>query len=383
MCRKHPARPGAPRMAMCRKHPARPGAPRMALRFARRWSTLTPLSSPRPAARSARSWSCSHAGASLCSAGWSCWRPRRRGLPFRWPTAGSTSSRVRRVPGAAAVGVVVLAGAAALLARRPALVPIAVLIAAPVSPADRLRFVQPLSGLDRRGRAARATAAALPRAGRRGRRARLGGAARPAPAHAADGDLPAGGGVLRVRLHIALVGGRRRGGRQPARLLHAAVRRPGGHGRTGRVPRLRCARARGGGARAGVPVRGGRPLAGGHARAVLLRAQPRRVEREHRLLPRHVAVRRSQPLRAPCRARHRRSAVAAGRAAMAHLAVDWPDRSDVGGPALLVLAVEHDRSAAGHARRWRSSPATGACAGPWACSRWSPRWRQGGTSPPS
>ena len=68
-------------------------------------------------------------------------------------------------------------------------------------------------------------------------------------------------------------------------------------------------------------ARGG-PLAGRHARAVLLRTQPRRVEREHRLLPRDVTVRRPEPVRPPCGARHRRGAHAARHATLASVAAD-------------------------------------------------------------
>ena len=55
----------------------------------------------------------------------------------------------------------------------------------------------------------------------------------------------------------------------------------------------------------GVDLRRRRAVAGRDSQAVLLRAQPRRVEREHRLLPRDLAVRRPEPVRAARGARHR------------------------------------------------------------------------------
>ena len=53
-----------------------------------------------------------------------------------------------------------------------------------------------------------------------------------------------------------------------------------------------------------------------HARALLLRAQPRRLERQHGLLPGDLAVRRPEPVRPPSGARHRRGAGAARGAAV-------------------------------------------------------------------
>ena len=88
------------------------------------------------------------------------------------------------------------------------------------------------------------------------------------------------------------------------------------------VPRALAAVALG----AGVAVRRGRAVAGGHPQAVLLRAQPGRLERQHRLLPRHVPVRRPEPVRAPRGAGHRRGAGAAARRPLAHLAADRPGR---------------------------------------------------------
>ena len=221
--------------------------------------------------------------------------------------------------GAAVAGLALLGAAAAVLSRRPALVPVAVLVAAPFRPP--LAFDSSNRSWSRwprtvaSGACCRSTSCSRPRPPRWARRA-----ARPPAACAAARDRPAGGGLLRVRLPVAAVGRRRGGGRQPARLLHAAVRRPARRGGPRGVPGLGAARAGRGGPDAGGPVRARRALAGGHAQAVLLRAEPGRLEREHRLLPRHLAVRRPEPLRAPRGARHRRGAGAAGRAALAHLA---------------------------------------------------------------
>ena len=187
-----------------------------------------------------------------------------------------------------------------------------------------------LPGLDRRRRPPGPAAAALLRAGGGRHRARLARAARARDPRAPHRDRRAGGRLLRVRLPVARVGGRPRGRRQPARLLHAAVRAAARDRRARRLPRQRPARAGGGRARARDAVRAGRPLAGRHPRALLLRAQPGRVERQHGLLPRHVAVRRPEPLRPPPRARHRRGAVAARGAALEAVAADRPARGHVG-----------------------------------------------------
>ena len=120
--------------------------------------------------------------------------------------------------------------------------------------------------------------------------------------------------------------------------LLLAVRRRGRRSPTGRRRALRA-----GGRRARRRVRGGGPLPGGHARAVLLRPQPGGVERQLRLLPRDLAVRRPQPLRPPRGAGDGDPAggagAAPGRPAAGHRAAG----RDVGRPVLLLLAVEHGR----------------------------------------
>ena len=141
-------------------------------------------------------------------------------------------------------------GAAALLAWRPACVPVVVLVAAPFRPpldfSSSNRFLVSIAEDGRLGRLlplyfVLAAAAA---------RARLARAARPAGAGAAAGDRAARRRLLRAGVPVAAVGRRRRGRHQPARVLHAPVRGAAGDGRPRRLPRLGAARAGGGGARA-------------------------------------------------------------------------------------------------------------------------------------
>ena len=271
-------------------------------------------------------------------------------LGLAWALGGGPLDRLSgaSAAGAVALALVALGAAAALFAQRPAIVPIAVLVAAPLRPP--LSFDSSSALLVRiadDGRLGRllplyfvlaAAASALVW------RALRGDELRPLPRQVA---LPAAA-FFALRVLLAALGGRRGGGHEPAAVLHAAVRGAARHGGARRLPALGAARAGGRRARAGHAVRRGRPLAGGHPRAVLLRAQPGRVEREHGLLPGHVAVRRPQPLRAPPGARDRRGAGAARHAALAGLAPDRPGGRDVGRAAVLVLAVEHGRAAGGH-----------------------------------
>ena len=124
------------------------------------------------------------------------------------------------------------------------------------------------------------------------------------------------------------------------------------------VPRALAATALG----ARDAVRAGRPVAGGDARALLLRAEPHRLERQQRLLPRDVAVRRPEPVRASSGARHRRGAGAPRCPALEAVAARRPARDHVGGALLLLLAVEHGGAARGHPRASRRDRATAACA---------------------
>ena len=276
--------------------------------------------------------------------------------------------------GAAAgvLGLVVLGGAAALLARRPALVPIAVLLAAPFRPPIQFdatsEFIVSIADDGRLGRllplyfVLLAAVLALGWRALRGKQVRALPPVIAYPAAAffafamvsllwAD-DVEAGTNLIAF---FTL----------PFAALLATVARADF---PDFVPRALA--AVGIGARHGV--RAGRALAGGHARAVLLRAQPRGVERQLGLLPRDLAVRRPEPLRAPRGARDRDSARAAGHAALAHVAAGRAAGGDVGG-----AACSRTRSRAwprSSWSRWRSPwrPGTGACGRPWACWRW---WR--------
>ena len=143
--------------------------------------------------------------------------------------------------------------------------------------------------------------------------ARLADAARRRGARAAARAGAARRGLPRVRLPVAAVG-RRPGGRARTCSRSSRCRSrccwPWSPGPSSRdwAPRALAVC----GDRAGVDVRRRGRLAGDHPRAVLLRAQPGRLEREHGLLPRDLAVRRPEPLRPPPGARHRRRPHAAG-----------------------------------------------------------------------
>ena len=269
--------------------------------------------------------------------------------------------------------------AAALAVRRPAWVPLAVLAGGAAAPADRLRVRRRLPDLDRRGRPARAAAAALLRA-RPPRRwrwpggscARMPGAARALPRVVA---LPAAAFIAFACLSLAWAD-RLAPAAELLHVLHRARSRccwpwwPGRRSPTGRRARWRGSASAWASLFAAVG-----PLPGRHARAVLLRAQPRGVERQLRLLPRHVAVRRPEPLRAPRGAGHghpaRGAGAAAGRPAPGHRAAG----GDVGRPVLLLLAVEHggaDRRDAGRGRRHgRPAGAAGGGGRPGGRAAWS------------
>ena len=213
-----------------------------------------------------------------------------------------------------------------------------------------VRQLEQLPRADRGRRAPRQAPAPLLRTGSRGGGSGLACAAWPRAAPAAASGGAARRSVLRVRLLLAPVGGRPGGGHEPAAVLHPALRGAARHGGPRELPALGAARP---GDRCHCPrhpVRGGRALAGGHPRIVLLRAQPGRFEREHGLLPRDLPVRRPEPLRAPCGARDRRGPHAARHAALASMAPHRPYRGDVDRPALLVLAVEHGGVARDHGR---------------------------------
>ena len=262
--------------------------------------------------------------------------------------------RSHRAWRAAALGIVAVGVAAAILARRPVIVPVAVLLAAPFRPPLSFdsggTFLVSIADDGRLG----PPAAALLRARGGRHRARLARAARARAPPAPHGDRCAGGRLLRVRLPVAASGpttSRR------ARTCSASSRcrsrccSPRSRAPTSRdsVPRALAAAALG----ARDAVRAGWPVAGGDARALLLRAEPHRLERQQRLLPRDVAVRRPEPVRASSGARHRRGAGAPRCPALEAVAARRPARDHVGGALLLLLAVEHGGAARGHPRASR------------------------------
>ena len=144
---------------------------------------------------------------------------------------------------AALLGLVVLVAAAALLSRRPAWVPVAVLLAAPFRPPLDFSGSNRFFVSRRGGRAPGPPAAALLRPGRRGAGARLADPPRRRGPRAAASAGAARRRLPRLRLPVAAVGGRSRGRGEHAHVLHAAVRGAAGHGRPRRVPRLGPARA--------------------------------------------------------------------------------------------------------------------------------------------
>ena len=198
---------------------------------------------------------------------------------------------------------------------------------------------------------------------------------------AAAPDRPAGGGLLRLCLLLAGLGRRPGGGHQPAGVLHPALRRPGGHRGPGGLPRERAPDAGRHRHRARLAVRNGGAVAGGDPRGLLLRAQPRRVQREHGLLPGHLAVRRSEPVRAPPGAGDRRGAGAARGAPLACLAVDRRAGRHVAGAAVLLLPIEHGGAARGHARARPGHRHAPGAAWPWGCWPWRPHWPRARTWP--
>src|SRR3954454_8648146 len=145
----------------------------------------------------------------------------------------------------------------------------------------------------RRTRGDRARAAARARA-----RAGAGGAA--ASRRLRDG------GAHGARRALAALGGGQAPGEHRARLLHLPVRRPRRGRRADAVRRVDDAAARDPARRALVGVLPRRALAGEDA-PPLLRARPRRRERVHLVLPRHLGVQGSEPVRALPRLRDRRA----------------------------------------------------------------------------
>ena len=213
-------------------------------------------------------------------------------------------------PRRAALGLVGLIGLAAfgyVFVRRPELVPLAILIAAPLRmPLDfgaAHRFYVGLPQGGETGRllplygvvaaaAARARVAAPAGAGDRRRRS---------PREIA---LPLGAlVVVRVALGAVVVGGRVRA--EPAAVLPPPLRRPRRRRRARAVPRLDAAGDGDRRRRARSGVRLDRARRGGDAPARLLHALRPGRERVLELLPRHLALPRPEPVRPPPRARDR------------------------------------------------------------------------------
>src|SRR5262249_19248429 len=114
-----------------------------------------------------------------------------------------------------------------------------------------------------------------------------------------------GDSLRRAELHLAHVVVVRERGRQPARVLPAAVLRARRRGRACAVSVLDAARARDRGGRARLALRGRRTDGGSNASAPLLLAQPAGHEHLLDVLPGDLALPRPEPLRAAGRARHR------------------------------------------------------------------------------
>ena len=351
------------------------------LRCPRRWSTRTSPKSQRSAARSDRRSCCSPASA-LALLGGLVLLGAGRGRARRRRSGDGDLDKLSSAAGGAAAAVLGARGArraaAALLVRRPALVPLAVLVAAPFRPP--LDF----SGSNR-------FFVAIAEDGRLGRLLPLYFVLAAAGAGARLADAPRCGACASAAARARAARRRRSSALPSSRCCGRTTSRPGANCSCSSRCRSRCCSAAVARAefpdwmprvlaivahRAGVAVRRRRPLPGDHARAVLLRAQPRGLERQHGLLPRHVAVRRPEPLRPP--RGPRASAIvlallATGRGRdltlLAALVLH------VGRPVLLLLAVEHDRAAARDARaRGATGDAAGAAGGGgrW---RW---WRRGG-----
>ena len=279
---------------------------RQALTLPRRWSTLTSPNSPRSAARSARCSCCSRAGALALLAGLVLLAARRgrAGAVARRRVARQALQRRRRRGGRGR------AAACSAARRRAARAPAGAGCRSPSWRPPRSgrrsrfdssnRFLVSIAEDGRLGRLlplyfVLAAAAAGARLARAARRSRCGALPRVIA-------LPAAA-FFALRLPVAALGRRPRGRRPtcsrssrcPFAALLAMVARAD---YPDWVPRALAAvgsRWR----RCSPPWASTRR----HPRAVLLRAQPRRLEREHGLLPRHLAVRRPEPLRAPRGAR--------------------------------------------------------------------------------
>ena len=164
------------------------------------------------------------AAAGRAGTGGGAWRPGALGAGRSGPGGGALGPRASWMTlsspagaAAGALGLALLCAAAAVFVARPAWVPAGRAGRGAAATADRLRVRRRLSALDRRGRSARAAAAALPRAGGRRAGARLARGPRRTGrrARAAAGGGAPRGGVHRLRLPVAHVG-RRAGVRRRA-----------------------------------------------------------------------------------------------------------------------------------------------------------------------
>ena len=292
------------------------------LGFARPWSTPTSPNSQQSWPPPARCCCSRGAGGCRCSRGLGLLGAGEGLLAISISGTGKLDTLTSPSGAAAAVAAgVVLAALAAVAVRRPAWVPVAVLVAAPLRPPIAFEsgggFPIAVADDGQLGRLLPLyfvlAAAALALAWRvLAQRVRRGAGA------AARGRV-ARRGVHRLRMPVAHVGrpDRARGG--AAHLLHDPVRPaawPWSRGRPSPTGRRACWRRSAIGLGAGV--RGGGALPGRHARAVLLRPEPGGLEQQLRLLPGDLAVRRPEPLRPPRGARHGDPAGGAGAAPDRH-----------------------------------------------------------------
>ena len=252
-------------------------------------------------------------GRRWCWAAWGCWaRPRRACWPRARTRTCSTGWPPPPAPCSWCSGWRCCAAAAAVLVRRPGWLPVVMILAAPLRPP--IAFDSgggfPLS-VATGGQLGRLlplyfvlAAAALALVWRAFDGTQSAGAVRALPRVVA---LPAAA-FTAFAVPVGGLGRRAGAGGRAAVVLHDPVRGAAGRAGPVAVPRHRAARH---GRRPRRPrhrVRRHRAVPGGHARAVLLRAQPGGVERELRLLPRDLAVRRPQPVRPPRGAGHDRAA---------------------------------------------------------------------------
>ena len=229
-----------------------------------------------------------------------------------------------------------------------------------VPPAARRRPRPPLPARGRGERRARPAAAAL----RRLRRPPCS----PRPGAAAQRRAAAGSRVwlawpaaafLALCVALAALDARARRGHEHARVLPLPFAALARRRRAARRSRPGC-RGRSPESRSGSAASSPRrPLAGGDRAAALLRAEARGREHVRLVLPRHVAVPRSEPLRPPSRRWRSRSCSSRSGCGAQVGSPRAPDRAAVGRALLLVLAVEHGRARSRSRSASPPWPATG------------------------